>query len=219
MLKKVAANSYLFYFAFIADLVILEQSKLNMSKPYVVNEEFSGIDFSEKGFPKGEYENCTFRNCIFSGVDLSLVVFLECKFHGCDFSNATLKNTSFKDVAFKSCKLLGLRFDQCASLLLAFSFEDCALNFSSFYKLRIKTIQFKGCQLHEVEFIEADLTNATFENCDLNRATFENTVLDGADFRSAFNFSIDLEINSGKKTRFSSGGLAGLLEKYNIIIE
>jgi fluoroquinolone resistance protein len=75
-----------------------------------------------------------------------------------------------------------------------------------------------NCKLHEVEFIEADLTNARFEGCDLSRATFENTILSGTDFRSAFNFSIDPEINKMKKAKFSTAGLAGLLDKYEIAV-
>lgn len=115
--------------------------------------------------------------------------------------------------------MLGLRFDECQTLLLAFTFENCQLDFSSFYKLKLKGTTFKNCKLHEVEFREADLTNARFDECDLTRALFENTILNGADFRSAANFSIDPELNKVKRTRFSDSGLRGLLHKYDLVIE
>jgi uncharacterized protein YjbI with pentapeptide repeats len=85
--------------------------------------------------------------------------------------------------------------------------------------LKLKNTRFTDCQLKEVEFIEADLTQAVFENCDLIHATFERTILNGADLRTAFNFSIHPEINQLKKTKFSSAGLAGLLDRYDIEIE
>ena len=117
------------------------------------------------------------------------------------------------------CKLLGLRFDECNPLLLSFSFQGCILNFSSFYKLKIKGTAFKDCKLEEVDFVESDLTNVRFENCDLTMASFENTTLSGADLRSARNFFIDPEKNKVKKAKFSLSGLEGLLDKYDIVVE
>lgn len=190
-----------------------------MSRIYVEGEKYNGINFKEKVLEKGEYDNCSFSNCHFSGTDLSDIIFSDCEFRDCDFSMANLANASFRNVSFKNCKLLGLRFDLCNKLLLSFRFEGCVLDFSSFYKLKLKNTLFKECQLHEVEFIETDLTNVRFDQCNLARASFENTQLEGSDFRTAYNFSIDPEINQLKKARFSQAGVAGLLTKYNIIID
>jgi hypothetical protein len=48
---------------------------------------------------------------------------------------------------------------------------------------------------------------------------FNHTNLEKVDFRSTFNYSIDPEVNRLKKTRFSSSGLAGLLNKYDLLID
>jgi uncharacterized protein YjbI with pentapeptide repeats len=80
-------------------------------------------------------------------------------------------------------------------------------------------MRFVNCTLHEVDFTEADLTASLFENCDLQRTLFANTNLEKADFRTAFNYSIDPELNRIKKARFSMPGVLGLLSKYNIDIE
>ena len=50
-------------------------------------------------------------------------------------------------------------------------------------------------------------------------ATFDNSNLEKVDFTTAFNFSIDPEINRIKKAKFSLAGVLGLLNKYDIIIE
>jgi uncharacterized protein YjbI with pentapeptide repeats len=73
--------------------------------------------------------------------------------------------------------------------------------------------------LQEVDFTESDLSGSSFDNCDLSGALFENTNLEKTDFRSAFNYTINPEINRMKKARFSLPGVAGLLEKYGIVIE
>lgn len=182
------------------------------------NELYEGRDFKVSPLEKGEYENCTFKNCNFAGLDLAGLIFSECVFVGCDFSNAQTGSTGFREVDFKQCKLMGLRFDRCNTLLLSFTFQDCVLSFSSFYRLKIKNTKFIGCKLHEVDFSETDLTNAQFQNCELDRATFDGTVLAGADLRSALNFTIDPDTNRLKKTKFSTDGALSLLSKYGIVV-
>ena len=115
--------------------------------------------------------------------------------------------------------MLGLHFENCNQFALTFSFENFALDHSSFYKTKIKKTIFKNTQLKEADFTECDLTGSVFDNCNLQGATFEKTLLEKVDFRTSFNYSIDPEINRVKKARFSVTGIAGLLDKYDIEIE
>lgn len=190
-----------------------------MSLPYIESEHFNGQHYTEQPLPTGEYEHCSFSNCVFLNADLSDIIFSSCTFTDCDVSMATLAGTAFRDVMFKNCKLLGLRFNDCNSFLLSFDFDSCVLNFSSFYKVNLKNTHFKNCKLEEVEFVESDLTKAVFSQCDLINAVFENTNLEGADLRTAVNFSIDPATNRIAKAKFSTHNIAGLLHTYNIIIE
>jgi uncharacterized protein YjbI with pentapeptide repeats len=114
--------------------------------------------------------------------------------------------------------MLGLRFDTCAEFNLSFSFNNCLVNHSSFYKTKIKKTSFKDTQLQEADFTECDLTSAVFDNCDLKNATFDFTILEKTDFRSSYNYSIDGEKNRLKKAKFSLQGISGLLDKYDIEI-
>ena len=134
-------------------------------------------------------------------------------------SMAKLTKTAFRDCVFTGCKLLGLHFDHCNDFLFAASFDNCILNLSSFYKLKIKKTAFKNSTLHEVDFSATDLSAALFANCDLSGAIFDTTILEKADFRTAYNYSINPEINKIKKAKFSVAGIAGLLDKYDIVIE
>lgn len=170
-------------------------------------------------FRKGEYENCIFNSCNFSDSDLSGFKFTGCTFNACNLSLAKLSNTTFREIKFKDCKMLGLRFDTCNEFGLSFLFDCCQLNHSSFYRTKIRKTLFRNSQLEETDFAEADLTGAVFENCNLTLASFDRTILEKADFRTAYNYSIDPEVNRIRKAKFSVLGISGLLDKYDIEIE
>ena len=115
--------------------------------------------------------------------------------------------------------MLGLHFEHCNEFGLAFSFEDCQIDHSSFYSTKIKKTSFKNSSLKESDFSECDLSGSIFENCDLEGALFENTILEKADFRTSFNYTIDPEINRIRKAKFSISEISGLLDKYDIEID
>lgn len=190
-----------------------------MSRDYIEDSFFEKEDFTLTSLKKGEYESCVFTSCNFSECDLSEFNFINCEFKDCNLSLAKLNKTAFQDVKFSGCKLLGLQFDTCNEFSLSFSFDNCLLNHSIFYKRKIKKTSFLNSQLREVDFTEADLSSSVFDNCDLSGATFEYTNLEKSDFRTAYNFSIDPESNRIKKAKFSLNGLSGLLHKYDLEIE
>lgn len=190
-----------------------------MASDSIEDKTFDKEEFSSNPLPAKEFENCKFRNCDFANVDLTGKVFIECEFTACNLSLAKLKGTSFRDVKFRDCKMLGLRFDQCHTFGLEFRFENCILNHSTFFQLKIRKTIFSKSQLLEVDFNTTDLTGASFAECNLDRAYFENTILEKVDFTTASNYSLDPENNHLKKARFSTQGLPGLLGKYDIIIE
>lgn len=177
------------------------------------------IDFATSPLPAGEYEGCTFVDCNFSNADLRAFTFSECEFIECNFSVCKTENTAFKNVRFKHCKLLGIRFDYCNPFLFQVQFEQCSLRLSSFYQLKLKQTVFNTCSLEEVDFTEADLTGATLSGCDLRLAIFDQTILEKADLRHSYHWSIDPESNRIKGAKFSLNHVAGLLEKYRIVIE
>lgn len=183
------------------------------------DETFEKIDFKATPLKKGEYESCSFKNCDLSEADLADVRFIGCDFISCNLSLAKFKKTSFQDVKFKDCKMLGLRFEHCDPFNLSFSFDNCMLNHSSFYLVKLKKTLFKNCQLQECDFTETDLSSAALDDCDLARSTFENTILEKADLRTAYNYAIDPELNRVKRARFSLSGVPGLLGRYDIDIE
>ena len=198
-----------------------------MKQVFIEEETFDKIDFTQNPLVKGEYEYCKFINCDFSQSDLSDFKFLECEFIGCNLSLVKLTQTALKGIAFRNCKILGLNFGACNEFGFIVSFDTCVLNHSSFAdiesaikkRLKFKQTLFKDSQLHEVDFTGCDLSCAIFDRCDLTKAVFEGAILEKADFRTAYNYSIDPELNRIKKAKFSQSGIAGLLDKYDIEID
>lgn len=185
----------------------------------IADQLYEKIDFKAQPLSKGEYEYCTFTGCDFSGTDMGNCRFIECTFSGCNLSMVKLTDTALRDVAFKDCKMLGLRFDTCNKFALAFTLENCTLNHSSFYKLKMIKAVIRNCQMHDMDLTECDLTSAVLDKCDLQQAIFDGTILEKADMRTAYNYSIDPERNKIKKAKFSLSGIAGLLDKYGITID
>ena len=179
----------------------------------------NGLDFTLNKMPKNEYDSVHFINCNFSKSELASIRFVECIFDNCDFSLGKLNNTAFVDVKFKNCKLLGLDFARCKDFLLSFTFENCTLDYASFFKKKIKKTVFKNCSIKEVDFSECDLTESRFLDCDLTMSVFQQSVIEKVDFRTAYHYGIDLELNKAKGAKFSNEGISGLLHKYKIVIE
>ncbi len=187
--------------------------------PLITDTSFADVDHAASPLRRGEYEGCTFTTCTFRGGDLSGFVFRECTFVGCDFSNAVVNGTTFREARFEECKLTGVRFDQCNAMLLALAFDRCTANLAVFRTLDLRRTPFVATSLRDADFTNADCSSALFERCDLMNAQFLHTNLKSADLRTAFNYTIDPEVNPVRKARFSLAGVAGLLGKYGVVIE
>lgn len=190
-----------------------------MKRTYKQDCTFERKDFSIEELPCTDFDNCRFINSNFSGSDLSNLNFSDCDFSDCNFSNTKLNKTSFQNVGFKNCKMLGVHFSACNSFLLSIKFDNCILNYSSFFQLKLTGFSFRNCTLQEVDFAEANLSGISLDHCDLSGAMFENTNLEKVDFRTSYNYSLDPDRNKVRKARFSLSGLPGLLGKFDMEIE
>lgn len=166
-----------------------------------------------------EYSRCTFSGCDLSGMKLTGIIFSECEFRGCNLAMTNISGSSFRSVTFTGCKLTGVRFGETDPLLFTASFTDCILDRASFHRLKIKKTVFIKCSMKECDLSQADCSGATFDLCDMERTVFDRTNLERADLRTAFHYRIEPDINRLTKARFSVDGIAGLLDKYDIIIE
>ena len=119
-----------------------------MDRIYIQDKKFEKVDLISNKLAIADYENCSFTNCDLSNSDLSQRVFLDCEFDSCNLSTANLTKTGLKNVKFKNCKLVGLHFENCDPFLFEVDFDNCILNLSSFYKLKLKM---HGYIIHFIE--------------------------------------------------------------------
>jgi uncharacterized protein YjbI with pentapeptide repeats len=183
------------------------------------NKVFNNSDCAEKKIFGNEFNNCLFKNCNFSNSDFLNVELIDCEFENCNMTMVKLTNAGLKNVKFAGCKLIGTDFSVCKDFMLSVNFHRCNLQYSFYFKKKMKNTQFIDCILKEANFTETDLTKSIFKNCDLANTIFDQTNLSNADFSTSYNFSIDPEINKMKKAKFSQQRLSGLLDKYDLIIE
>jgi len=179
---------------------------------------FEKVILIEKKITGREFDGCTFKNCDFSNSYFSECQFIDCEFIDCNLSMAKLPGTALKTIQFRDCKLLGIQFHECDNFLFNVGFATCTLDYSWFINKKMQKTNFINCSLKGVNFSGADLTSSNFENANLEGAIFDGTLLKATDFTTAYNFKIDPETNSVKSAKFSTSGVHGLLEKYDIKI-
>ena len=184
-----------------------------------IHKTFEKVISINKRVNNREFEGCVFKNCDFSNSDFSSNTFIDCEFFDCNLSMTNLRGTGLKTVDFINCKLLGILFNECDDFVFNVSFEECVLDYASFANKKMLKTKFMNSSLKEVTFIGANLSNSVFENSNLEGAIFNDTQLAAADFTMAQNFKIDPEFNPMRKAKFSSQGIVGLLDKYDIKIE
>lgn len=194
--------------------MLIKNANKSIVKTY--DTQIEKLDFTTNPMVS-EYESTIFRSCSFN--DIRGINFTDCQFESCNLSNAQVAKCKVQDVTFKDCKLIGINFFQVLDFGFSINFENCLLDYASFDQKKMNKSVFKNCRLHGVNFSQTDLSKVIMENCDLMDAIFDRTNLTGMDFTSNRNFIIDPQLNMVKKARFSASNLAGLLSKFDIIID
>ncbi len=186
---------------------------------FLYDKEYKNIVFEISELNQTDYENCTFIECDFRNCLFHAVTFIDCNFVDCNFHDTKINHVSFRGVWFTKCNLTNVNFAMTDQTIHEFHFKDSLLDYSKFYKLKLRKIQFLNCSMVSSDFMETDLTEAIFDNCNLRLAVFSDTIANKVDFSTSHYFSIDPEKNKLKKAVFSLDGLKGLVEKYDIIIK
>lgn len=185
---------------------------------------FIGLDLRQATRRGVEFEGCAFARCTLNEVVLSGCRFAECRFEGCDLSVARFPDTRMIEVSFSSSKLSGIDWTlpaeaQALRLPLSVSFEDCVLDYGSFFGIVLTGVTMRRCQAHEIDLAEADLTGADLGETDFAGAKFLHTRLTKADLRGARRYAIDPTTNPLKGSRFSLPEAVSLLHGFGVKIE
>lgn len=192
-------------------------------------QQYEGATFTAyaapaQAFTRADFAGCHFDRCVFTEGTFSHCSFTDCRFTGCDLSLARVPGCRFTDTRFHSSKLLGVDWTKAgdaviSKLFLSVHFDDCLLNYATFFGLTLRRGRFAGCVAREVDFREADLTETVCTKSDFTGSKFHHTNLTKADFRHATGYAINPATNTVAKARFSLPEAVSLLSGFDIVIE
>lgn len=169
-------------------------------------EEYEDLNIRSKEFTKIEFDECIFRKCDFSSSSFINCIFTGCYFYNCDLSLIKILNTKFSDINFIDCKVIGVDWTKASWDSLVnkpIKFKNTVINSSSFYGLKLESMEVKDCEARDVDFREANLKESNFTCTDFQKSIFFNTNLTKVNFSYAQNFNIDIKNNILKGALFS----------------
>jgi fluoroquinolone resistance protein len=181
-------------------------------------EKFAALSMADEAVTSKTFEDCVFDGCSFINIKFVNCKFINCKFNDCILSAVVPMNCRFIEAEFNHCKTMGIDWTK-TQLIRDLKFTDSQLNFSNFRMLKMPLIKITNCEVKESDFTEADLSKGEFKNTDFEKTRFFKTNLAGADFKSARNYTIDIQNNTIKKAKFSYPEALSLLNSLDIIIE
>ncbi len=191
---------------------------MNFDKDAYSQETFSKLILTEETVESKVFDECEFVDCSFIGCRFEKCRLLNCGFEKCDLSNMIPMNSEFREVKFTNCKAIGIDWTR-AGKIKELSFVECLVNYSNFRLLKLPKIVMKKCEVKEADFIETDLKDSVLAGSDFENSIFFKTDLSGVDFTHATNYTIDVNNNTLKKTRFSLPEALSLLSNLDIIVE
>jgi fluoroquinolone resistance protein len=194
-------------------------------------------------FNESSYEGRRFQDVDCQGQDINFKTFTDCTFVGCQFNESRFNECTFHDCTFKSCDLSlvqvkhcvlsGVRLEESKALgvnwteinqkdsgrlAVALGFTACTISYSTFFGMNLKKTVLTRCTAHDVDFAEADLTGTDCTHTDFTDSRFFKTNLTKVDFTRATNYSIAVNTNTVKKTRFSLPEALSLLYNLDIVL-
>ncbi len=181
------------------------------------NQVYSGKEIKFKEIADTKFTRCTFTDAFFDEC-----TFKNCVFDQCDLSMMRVKSSKFAEVQFVKCKAIGINWTEASwekgGFFRLIDFQECALNYSTFFGLKLKKMKMTKCTALEVDFGEADLTGAIFSHTDFSGSIFMHTDLTDANFVNAIHYNISANNNTLKKTKFSLPEALSLLRGLDIIL-
>ncbi|HEY95635.1 MAG TPA: pentapeptide repeat-containing protein [Dehalococcoidia bacterium] len=191
---------------------------MNFNKDIYSQESFTKLILAEETIESRVFDEYDFTDCVLIGCKLEKCRFLNCKFIKCDLSNVVPINSEFREVQFSNCKAIGIDWTR-AGKIKELSFSECLVNYSNFRLLKLPKTEIIKCEVKDVDFIETDLKDSNLSGSDFENSIFFKTDLSGVNFSHSTNYTIDVNNNTLKKTRFSLPEALSLLSNLDIIIE
>lgn len=187
------------------------------------NEVFSGLRLDAAKVEGSSFYDCRFEQCVLHEVAFVRCRFRECVFAGCDLSLMRVTGSTFALVHFEESHVIGVNWSEAVwprfGEIRPINFKNSALNYSTFFGVKLKKCDFIDCVAKDVDFSEADLTEANCTGTDFTESRFLHTDLTQTNLRGAMHYAIDATANTLKGTKFSLPEALSLLYSLDIELE
>jgi uncharacterized protein YjbI with pentapeptide repeats len=144
--------------------------------------ELDGADLGRVSAPGVRVEESRLARVNMQGSRLPRWRCSDAEFLSCNLANLDTGGGSFVRVGFIGSKLSGCRFSD--ALIRDVEFQDCKMDFSSFFTVKLRGVTFVNCELQEAEFQGAEFENVTFDGCNLDRAACSHARFHATEFRN-----------------------------------
>ncbi len=185
-----------------------------------LSQTFNEIDASNFELEGIEFDDCTFIKCDFSDGFFKKCKLSDCSFEHCNLSNIKVNYSRFLNVNFEHCKLIGVDWSKAhwpnITSFAALKFQQCILNYSSFFALHLQEITIEECKAHEVDFRSGNFTDANLSYTNFTGALFNHTKLNRCNFKEASHYHIDVLNNDIHGAKFCRFEAVSLLESLGI---
>ncbi len=187
-------------------------------------QTFTNLTLPRARLERVELDECVFERCSFTESTFYRCKLTACRFVRCDLSLLQVPNCLLTEVRFEGSKAIGIDWTkagttEAARVMMSLSFDECVLDYASFFGLSLRSGTLTRCSAKEADFAEADLRGAACAGTDFAGAKFLHTNLEGADFTGATGYAIDPTANRMKGARFSLPEAVSLLRGFEIVIE
>lgn len=193
---------------------------LDNAESVYLSAVFEHLDHASEAISGKEFEDCTFKHCNFSNTHFEDCRFIECSFSQCNLSLLNLSSSRIADVHFEQCKMLGIDWTRVHWPQMIFnapmSFENCALNDSSFFGLELHELRMLDCAAINLDLRQASLRDSDFTGSDFSESVFHQCNLMGVNFSDAINYDINLNHNQLKGAQFNRVEAVRLLDYLDI---
>jgi uncharacterized protein YjbI with pentapeptide repeats len=186
-----------------------------------VDTTFRQLVLDRQALTGKDFDACTFESCSFQEAEVVGCAFRDVRFVGCSLAAVKLTNSRIAGVTFTRSKVIGVDWTaaQWSSVGTPIVFEEeCTLDYSVFFGLKLKRSVFRDCSAREVDFTEADLSGSDFSGTDLSGARFHHTKLRTAHLEGAVGYLIDPTTNDLAGARVSLPEAGSLIRALGITI-
>lgn len=151
----------------------MEIEEKHIKGAYLVEEDITGVRFSNVLFENVRFMECNFEKC----------TFIDVVFKNSDLSNSNLSQTYFNRCQFVIDKVLGAKFNE--AVMKDVFITESNFEYANFNGVKLNVAKFTNSNFESANLTDCKLKNLTCEKVEFINTSFFKTPLKGIDFTNS----------------------------------